>query len=88
MQYAVSFLEGIITFISPCLLPMLPLYISLFCRRRGAKHKENVERRIWVCDRIYNGIYGIGSIGRNHWRLLKRISDRSECCFWIDRYFL
>lgn len=30
MQYFVSFLEGIITFISPCLLPMLPVYISYF----------------------------------------------------------
>lgn len=30
MQYVVSFLEGIITFISPCLLPMLPIYISYF----------------------------------------------------------
>lgn len=30
MQYIVSFLEGIITFVSPCLLPMLPLYISYF----------------------------------------------------------
>jgi len=30
MQYAISFLEGIITFISPCLLPMLPIYISYF----------------------------------------------------------
>jgi len=30
MQYIVSFLEGIITFISPCLLPMLPIYISYF----------------------------------------------------------
>lgn len=30
MQYAVSFLEGIISFISPCLLPMLPVYISYF----------------------------------------------------------
>lgn len=30
MQYVISFLEGIITFISPCLLPMLPLYISYF----------------------------------------------------------
>ena len=28
MQYIISFLEGIITFISPCLLPMLPIYIS------------------------------------------------------------
>ena len=30
MEYLISFLEGIITFISPCLLPMLPIYISYF----------------------------------------------------------
>ena len=30
MQYVIAFLEGIITFISPCLLPMLPVYISYF----------------------------------------------------------
>lgn len=30
MQYIISFLEGVITFISPCLLPMLPIYISYF----------------------------------------------------------
>lgn len=30
MQYFVSFLEGIITFVSPCLLPMLPVYLSYF----------------------------------------------------------
>lgn len=30
MQYMIAFLEGIITFISPCLLPMLPIYISYF----------------------------------------------------------
>ena len=30
MEYLVSFLEGIVTFISPCLLPMLPIYISYF----------------------------------------------------------
>ena len=30
MQYLVSFLEGIITFLSPCLLPMLPIYVSYF----------------------------------------------------------
>lgn len=28
MPYLVSFLEGIVTFISPCLLPMLPIYVS------------------------------------------------------------
>ena len=30
MEYVISFLEGVITFISPCLLPMLPVYISYF----------------------------------------------------------
>lgn len=30
MQYLVAFLEGIITFISPCLLPMLPIYATYF----------------------------------------------------------
>ncbi len=30
MAYLISFLEGIITFLSPCLLPMLPIYLSYF----------------------------------------------------------
>ena len=39
MQYLISFLEGIITFISPCLLPMLPIYISYFAgNQTGKKH--------------------------------------------------
>lgn len=30
MQFFVSFLEGIITFVSPCLLPMIPIYVTYF----------------------------------------------------------
>ena len=30
MQYFISFLEGILTFLSPCLLPMLPIYLTYF----------------------------------------------------------
>ncbi len=30
MQYLISFLEGIITFISPCMLPMIPIYLTYF----------------------------------------------------------
>lgn len=30
MEYILSFLEGIITFISPCILPMFPIYLSYF----------------------------------------------------------
>ena len=35
MEYFVLFLEGIATFISPCLLPMLPIYISYFAGQRS-----------------------------------------------------
>lgn len=44
MQYIISFLEGIITFISPCLLPMLPIYIIYFAgggERRTQKTLKN-----------------------------------------------
>ncbi len=34
MQYAIAGLEGVISFISPCLLPMLPIYISYFAAGR------------------------------------------------------
>ncbi len=44
MQYFIAFLEGIITFISPCLLPMLPIYVSYFAgdtERTTAKTIKN-----------------------------------------------
>ena len=36
-QYVILFLEGIITFISPCLLPMLPVYVTYFAGSEGGK---------------------------------------------------
>ncbi len=42
MQYFISFLEGIITFISPCLLPMLPIYISYFAGKGGKKTSKTL----------------------------------------------
>lgn len=42
MQYIISFLEGIITFISPCLLPMLPIYVSYFAGGGERKIKKTV----------------------------------------------
>ena len=38
MDYLIVFVEGIITFISPCILPMIPLYIAYF-----AGVKDNAE---------------------------------------------
>lgn len=43
MQYFISFLEGIITFISPCLLPMIPIYISYLM---GSNEKSDKSRLV------------------------------------------
>lgn len=37
MKYFILFLEGIITFISPCILPMIPIYLSYFMGDSGEK---------------------------------------------------
>ena len=39
MQYILLFLEGIVTFISPCLLPMLPIYVSYFAANEANKSR-------------------------------------------------
>ena len=36
MLYAIAFLEGVVTFISPCLLPLLPVYVSYLAGGGGA----------------------------------------------------
>lgn len=40
MDYLITFLEGIITFISPCLLPMLPIYLSYFAGQNSEGNKN------------------------------------------------
>ena len=42
MQYFISFLEGIITFISPCLLPMIPIYLTYFAGSGERTTKKTV----------------------------------------------
>lgn len=42
MLYLITFLEGLISFISPCMLPMLPIYISYFA---GNTADDSTEKR-------------------------------------------
>ncbi len=44
MEYLISFLEGVVTFLSPCLLPMLPIYLSYF-----AGGNERSTRKTVIC---------------------------------------
>ena len=46
MDYAITFLEGVITFISPCLLPMLPIYVAFFAGNAGDKQRGSMRRTL------------------------------------------
>lgn len=49
LQFFLSFLEGIITFISPCLLPLLPLYFSYFAAGEAGKRTALKNSIGFVC---------------------------------------
>ena len=43
MEYVIVFLEGIASFISPCLLPLLPMYISYFAGQEVGRKKTIIH---------------------------------------------
>lgn len=46
MDYIFTFIEGIASFISPCVLPMLPIYISYFIGEDNKKKSKAVKNSI------------------------------------------
>ena len=68
MQYLILFLEGVITFISPCLLPMLPIYVSYFAGD-GEKDTKRVVKNALGFILGFTAIFVLlgalaGSVGR------------------------
>ncbi len=80
MTYFIAFLEGIITFISPCILPMLPLYISYFANGENNKKKAFINSLgfvlgftiIFVLLGAFAG--SIGGMLREHERLVNIVT--------------
>ena len=46
MLYLITFLEGILSFLSPCLLPLLPVYLSYFAGNQEENQKRGQITRI------------------------------------------
>lgn len=46
MEYVFTFLEGIASFISPCLLPMIPIYISYFIGEEDKNSNKKIINAI------------------------------------------
>lgn len=74
MQYFISFLEGIITFISPCLLPMLPIYISYFAGGSEKNAKKTVKNTLGFILGFTVLFVTMGALAGTFGRLLREYS--------------
>lgn len=48
MEFLLTFIEGFASFISPCVMPLLPLYISYFAGADAKKHKAFINSIAFV----------------------------------------
>ena len=71
MQYFISLLEGIVTFISPCLLPMLPIYISYFAGGSESNNKRVVQNALGFILGFTVVFVLLGALAGSFGRLLK-----------------
>jgi cytochrome c-type biogenesis protein len=90
MQYILLFLEGIITFISPCLLPMLPIYISYFAANEADKRNTFINSIgfvsgftiVFVAMGAFAG--GIGKLIRNYTTVLNIVTGLIVIVFGLN----
>lgn len=74
MQYFISFLEGIITFVSPCLLPMLPIYISYFAGGSEKNTKKVITNALGFILGFTAVFILLGALAGSFGRFLKEYS--------------
>ena len=78
MQYFISFLEGIITFISPCLLPMLPVYISYFAGGGQRSTRKTLTNALGFVLGFTLVFVAMGALAGTVGGFLKKPSDGGE----------
>lgn len=49
MTYFITFLEGIFSFLSPCMLPMLPVYLSYFAGKADCRKRKIGRIAAFIC---------------------------------------
>lgn len=66
MEYIITFLEGIVSFLSPCMLPLLPVYVSYFAGDADRKQRTLAHAVFFVAGftLVFSllGLFG-GTIG-------------------------
>ena len=90
MQYLLLFLEGVITFISPCLLPMLPIYLSFFAagdtdRRRTLRNALGFVLGFTIVFVIMGAFMGVmGKLVREYQTVLNIITGAVVILFGLN----
>ena len=91
MQYFISFLEGIITFISHCLLPMLPIYFSYFAGGSAGGIKKTLTNALgfvlgFTCVFMAMGALAgtLGSLLRQYQNVVNLISGIIVILFGLN----
>ncbi len=74
MQYFIAFLEGIITFISPCLLPMLPVYVSYFAGGGERKTSRTLKNALGFISGFTIIFVLMGALAGSFGRILNKYS--------------
>lgn len=67
MQYLITFLEGVISFLSPCMLPLLPLYLSYFAGGTGEKRRTLPRALAFVLG--FTIVFSALGLFAEHWEL-------------------
>ena len=90
MQYLLLFLEGVITFISPCLLPMLPIYLSFFAagdtdRRRTLRNAIGFVLGFTIVFIIMGAFMGVmGKLVREYQTVLNIVTGAVVILFGLN----
>ena len=90
MQYLLLFLEGVITFISPCLLPMLPIYLSFFAagdtdRRRTLRNALGFVLGFTIVFIIMGAFMGVmGKLVREYQTVLNVLTGAVVILFGLN----
>jgi len=79
MQYLLLFLEGMMTFVSPCLLPMLPVYVTFFAAGK-TNHEDQADKKRALINALgfvlgFTLVFvALGALAGTAGRLLRRYS--------------
>lgn len=90
MQYLLLFLEGVITFISPCLLPMLPIYLSFFAagdtdRRKTLRNALGFVLGFTIVFVIMGAFMGVmGKLVREYQTILNVVTGAVVILFGLN----